>query len=866
MRASHVFSVGSTIPDVLSPLREIAANLRWAWHVPSAELFRWIDPRLWEATKRNPAALLDRVAASRLLELSRDPRFVEQLNKVAADLLRHKTASGYFQLTYPKDDFSVAYFSPEFGVTEALPQYSGGLGVLAGDHLKSASSLGIPITGVGLYYRDGYFAQSLRSDGWQVESYFHDPDSDHLVTAEPSHRFAMPLGTEILHVAVRIAEIGRVRLALLDTDLEENEVPLRNVSDRLYGGDLTHRLLQEILLGIGGVRALDVIGETPDVFHMNEGHAGFLTLERIGRFIASGMSRAEAIEATKATTMFTTHTPVPAGIDRFPAHLLEQYLGPYLGSLGIKMDDFLSFGALAGAGDSEVFNMAYMGLRLSGYANAVALEHEGVSRELFGHLWPELDIAQVPIGHVTNGVHARSWVSPEIDEVLSKSLFDSWPEAEAKEYARLLAISPSDLAAAKRPGKLRLIEEIDRRRRQQRSAPLVLDAIGTQTSGITPDTLIIGFARRFAPYKRATLLLRDRDRLLKILKNPDRPVAFVFAGKAHPADDPGKGLIGDIVNFARENGVSDRFMFLPDYEIGLARALYQGCDVWLNTPRRPLEASGTSGMKAAMNGTLNCSILDGWWAECYDGQNGFAPLSAPAGLSPEETDAFEAASLYAVLEEQLIPLYFAKDASGERTKWFEMVRYSMANLVPFISGARMVKQYIDEYYVPIARRARKLFENNFAVLRELTAWKQKVSTQFPMVHIYSFDVVPSSAQVGEVEVIEALENCESRELHIEVSAEGLSPEDLKVELLYGPVFAGTTEFASFERAEATYTGSYTTHHDVEVGNQPDGTREVHLYRVNFECKVGGTFGYLIQVYPYQEMLANRFELGMRVHS
>ena len=860
MRASHVFSVGSSLPETLAPLERIAANLRWAWHVPSADLFRWIDPGLWEETRRNPPAMLARVPAARLMELARDSRFIEQLNKVAADLERHLTAKAHFQLTYPDDEFTVAYFSPEFGVTEALPQYSGGLGVLAGDHIKSASSLGIPIVGVGLYYRDGYFSQSIRSDGWQVENYAHDPEMDRLVTNDPAHRFTMPIDGRMLHVAVRVAQVGRVPLLLLDTDLEENEVPLRNVSDRLYGGDLTHRLQQEMLLGIGGVRALELLGYDPLVFHMNEGHAAFLALERIGRFLKRGLSKAEAIEAARATTMFTTHTPVPAGIDRFPRGLLAEQLGQYLDSIDLTLDDVIALGA--GDAQAEEFNMAHFGLRLAGVANAVARQHEGVSRRLFGELWPALDTSQVPIGHVTNGVHARSWVSAEMDELLSKNLLASWPEADAREYERLNSISTEDLATAKRAAKTRLIEAVERRLRP--AAPsFVSEAALVREGALTPDTLIIGFARRFAPYKRATLLMRERERLLKLLRDTDRPVAFIFAGKAHPADDPGKSLISEIVNFAKENGVSERFIFLPDYDIALARLLYQGCDVWMNTPRRPLEASGTSGMKAAMNGTLNCSILDGWWVECFDGQNGFTPTSAPEGLSPEDTDAFEAASLMATLEDQVIPLYFAKDSFGSRGPWYEMVRYSMASLVPYVSGARMVKQYTDQFYVPAARRAAVLFAEGFSALGELTAWKERVRQCWEEVRIYSFEV--DTVPVAEVEEAPGGESYETHRLHIEVSAAGLGVGDLAVEALYGPVQPGNNEFSSYEVARASYNGSYRTEPEFETGSGEQG-REVHLYSVEFSCRVGGTFGYLIQIYPYHPLLANDFEMGMRIHT
>ncbi len=864
MKASHIFSVGSALPDVLAPLGDIVENLRWCWHVPSAELFRWIDPTLWESTKRNPAAVLDRVARSRLQELAKDSRFVEQMNKIAADLERHKTASGYFQLTYPKDDFTVAYFSPEFGITESLPQYSGGLGVLAGDHLKSASSLGVPIVGVGLYYRDGYFGQSIRSDGWQVESYFHDPDMDRLVSDNPEHRFSMPFANETLNVAIRIVTVGRIKLCLLDTDLESNELPMRNVSDRLYGGDLEHRLAQEILLGIGGVRALGVLGINADVFHMNEGHAGFLTVERISRFMKDGLTFAQATEATRATTMFTTHTPVPAGIDQFPVGLMEKYLGPYLASIGLDFNEFLKYGSANSGDDRSNFNMAHLGLRLSGKANAVSRDHEGVSKNLFSSLWPSLDVSQIPIGHVTNGVHARSWTSSEMDELLSKTLLDSWPEADAKEYDRLISVNPLDIAVAKRAGKVRLVEEIERRKKLGATSTFTY---GTNSSNapINVDSLIIGFARRFAPYKRATLLLRDQERLLRILRDSDRPVTFLFAGKAHPADDPGKGLIHDIVEFARENGVSDRFMFVQDYDMALARALYQGCDVWLNTPRRPLEASGTSGMKAAMNGTLNCSILDGWWSECYDGQNGFAPESAPNDLSDEEIDAFEASSLFSVLEEQLIPLYFRRDQAGNRVNWYEMVRYSMASLVPFISGARMVKDYTDDYYVPLARRASKLFGKKYVDLKKLVDWKNATCEKFRSVHIYSFDVVPNQPDSTGTTTTDFAES-QTHELHIEVSSAGFHAHDLKVEVLYGPVVPGGTDFVSFEAIEANFTGSYMSNRELEGDSTPGDPTEVNLYRVEFDTKVGGSFGYLIQVTPKNELMINDFELGLRVSS
>ncbi len=852
MKASHVFAVGSALPKNLEKLEDIVANLRWSWHAPSAELFRWIDPELFELARRNPGALLDRVRRGRLLELSNDPRFVESLNRVAADLERHKSSDAYFQIKYPNSDLEVAYFSPEFGITEALSQYSGGLGVLAGDHLKSASSLGIPITGVGIFYREGYFSQSLSHDGWQLEDFHHDPDSARLTSNDPADRFTVEFGDALAQVQIRRATVGRIPLILLDTDVEGNDPWIRNISDRLYGGDTEHRILQEILLGIGGVKALAHLGISANVFHMNEGHAGFLTIARMNHFVSKGLSIAEAIEATRSTTIFTTHTPVPAGIDKFDRSLIERYLTVHLDKFEMDIEDFLYLGSCGErAGGARLFNMAHLGLRMSSHANAVSKLHGDVSRELFAELYPRLDVSQVPIYHVTNGVHARSWTMTEVDEILSKSLLGSWPEADASEFSKMADIDLGDLAAAKKAAKARLSELLS-----DRLAPnQIKERVSGRSmySNISPDTLVFGFARRFAPYKRATLLLSDPDRLLRILNDPRRPVAFIFAGKAHPADDGGKELIKRIVTFARENRVEDRFIFIPDYDISIARHLYQGVDVWLNTPRRPLEASGTSGMKAAMNGTLNCSILDGWWAECYDGQNGFAPLSAPDGLSIEETDYFEANSLFETIEKEVVPLYFAQDASGERRGWYERVRYSMIDLIPFVTGSRMVKDYTDKHYIPLHSRSTELFEDDFAKLRKFSSWKCEVVSGFEKVSLFSFE---ANGEGGDDEH-------DPLSLHIEIAGGDLAPGDFEVEVLFGPVSHRGMDFQNYETLVAKYLDSRVEH---DPSRDEGDVRVIHRFGITLDTASGGTYGYLIQVVPTHPMLASKFELGLRVSS
>ncbi|MEO7398819.1 MAG: alpha-glucan family phosphorylase, partial [Ilumatobacteraceae bacterium] len=642
MRSVRQFSVDPAVPANLAGLHQLANNLHWCWDRELQQLFANLHPQAWQQSGHQPLAMLARISPQDWARLSSDHAVVDAVADAAARLDNALTSPRWFQTktvdTGPSPLRLVAYFSPEFGISETVPQYSGGLGVLAGDHLKASSDLGVPLVAIGLLYAEGYFRQSLDADGWQQERY---PllDTAGMALTNTGHQVSIDLAGEDVTVSVWRSDVGRIPMYLL-------EAP--GVTDRLYGGDVEHRLRQEMVLGIAGVRALRALGLDPQVFHTNEGHAGFLALERIRELVALGLTFAEAVEATRAGGVFTTHTPVPAGIDRFPRELIEKYFGQFVTQLGISLDQLIAIGQRADEPTETRFNMAVMGLRLAARANGVAKLHGAVSREMFNGLWPTIPVDEVPIGSITNGVHAHSWISPEMDQVLRNGVHGVWDGADDEAWERANKISPEAVWSARRAGRARLVEYV-----RERMGDGILD----------PDVLTIGFARRFATYKRATLLLSRPERLKRLLLDPDRPAQFVFAGKAHPADQPGKEMIQDIECFAREEDVRHRFVFLPDYDIAVARAMYHGCDVWLNNPRRPQEACGTSGMKAALNGALNCSIRDGWWDEWSDGENGWDIVSADDDPDSGRRDQREAMSLFGLLEQEIVPLFYDRDGS-----------------------------------------------------------------------------------------------------------------------------------------------------------------------------------------------------------
>ncbi len=822
------------LPQPIAALHRLALNLRWSWDESTHDLFRWVDPEAWEATGHDPVAVLNTASRARLEALAADPTFLTFLGEVADDLQRELTAELWFQRRPPRLR-SVAYFSPEFGIARALPQYSGGLGVLAGDHLKSASGLGLPIMGVGLFYRQGYFRQELTPDGWQQERYVVlDPHAMALTLEDVEVQ--VDLGGRPLSARVWTAHVRAVPLYLLDADTEHNDDVGRHVTDRLYGGDTEHRLQQEILLGMGGVRALHAMGHNPDVFHTNEGHAGFLGLERIARCMRDdGLTFSEAVESVRAATVFTTHTPVPAGIDRFPRALMEKYFTTWADEHGIPFDRLMALGQAPGDPPDAPFNMAMMGFRLAGWSNGVSLLHGQVSRRIFSGLWPGVPEADIPITSVTNGVHTKTWVSSEMQELLKRHVLPEWHEAPVDRWEGIDRVTDSELWTARERGRERLVSFTRRRLRESALAKGLSEAdVSWCDEVFDPGHLTIGFARRFAAYKRATLLLSQPDRLAALLLNPDRPVQIVFAGKAHPADDMGKDMIRQIVQFSRRSDLRHRVAFLEDYDIDVARTLYQGSDVWLNTPRRPLEACGTSGEKAALNGALNCSVLDGWWDECFTSDIGWAILSAESQHDLGVRDHLEANSLFDLLERQIVPLFYDRKPGRPPAGWLRRVRASLKALGPVVPASRMVRDYVEKLYEPAAQRGAELTADGHARARALSAWKQRVAAGWSAVRVEVLADEDGLTDLGEERRVAAV-----------VELGTLSPTDVAVQLLHGPV--GPND-------ELTTTTVAAMSHEGQTGPR-------HRYTGSFSCERAGRYGFTIRVIPSHPDLLTPAELG-----
>jgi starch phosphorylase len=780
------------------------------------------------------------VARERLEALSKDNAFMSFLGEIHADLRRYMSVHRWFQNRGRSALVKVAYFSPEFGIAEALPQYSGGLGILAGDHLKAASSLGVPMVGVGLLYREGYFRQRLNPDGWQEERY---PEMDpHAMALSPIEgtRVTVDLAGQVLTARIWVAHVGRVKLYLLDANIDENTDELRQVTDRLYGGGTEHRLRQEILLGIGGVRALEALDEKPQIFHSNEGHAGFLGLERMRDFVTQhGLSFPEAVEAARSGTVFTTHTPVPAGIDRFPAELMEKYFSGWAHECGTDIATLMGLGHAPGEPASAPFNMAVMGLRLASMANGVAKLHGKTSRSMFQQLYPGVPVDEVPISSVTNGVHGRTWVSSAMNDLFTKYINPSWEDAGSADWARIAEARDDELWRAREQGKEALVGFV----RANLKSSLVEKGVSPIDAAwaddvLDPTVLTIGFARRFASYKRATLLLSQPDRLKALLLDAKRPVQFVFAGKAHPADDLGKEMIRQLVQFARGPEVRHRIAFVEDYDIAVARMLLQGSDVWLNNPRRPMEASGTSGQKAALNGALNLSVLDGWWDEMFDGKNGWQIASAEAYGDLQRRDEVEANSLFEILERQVVPLYY--DRGGDRfpRQWVARIKDSLSSLGPRVQASRMVRDYTRQMYEPMAKRADLLAAGSFARAKALAAWKAQLHAVWGKVAVLSVDV-DQSAPVTDLGA--------TRRATAEVFLGDLGPTEVAVELLHGPV-RGADEIEDWQAVPMQMEGAGTS-----AGST--------VWKGSFVCDVAGRHGFTVRVVPSHPDLPVPLEMG-----
>jgi starch phosphorylase len=856
VRAIRRFTVRPVLPASLAPLGDLAGNLRWSWHPPTQDIFRAVDADLWEEVSHDPVRLLGALSRERLDQLARDKEFLNRLESARADLTTYLEGDRWYQTKGGADaPRAIAYFSPEFGITAVLPQYSGGLGILAGDHLKSASDLGIPLIGVGLLYRHGYFKQSLSREGWQLETYpVLDPDELPLSPLREADgtratvSIALPDGPDLL-ARIFVVHVGRVPLLLLDSDLEENPEHYRDITDRLYGGTTEHRLRQELLLGVGGVRALRAFARLtgapePEVYHTNEGHAGFLGLERIRELTVAkegpGLDFDTALELSRAGTVFTTHTPVPAGIDRFPRELISQYFGGGSSPVpGVPADRVLALGAEDyEGGDPAMFNMAVMGFRLAQRANGVSELHGHVSRGMFNGLWPAFDEAEVPIGSITNGVHGPSWVAREVFELAAKHGVIPDTEDVSDYWSLVEAIPAKELWDLKHTLREHLVK--DARSRLAKSTAkrgyAAAELAWTDTA-LDPDVLTIGFARRVPSYKRLTLMLRDPERLRKLLLHPERPIQLIIAGKSHPADDGGKKLIQEMVKFADDPDVRHRIVFLPNYDIAMAQPLYPGCDVWLNNPLRPYEACGTSGMKAALNGGLNLSILDGWWDEWYDGNNGWAIPSADGVDDQDRRDDLEATALYDLIENEVAPRFYDLDADGVPTRWIEMVRHTLTSLGPKVLAARMVRDYVRQLYAPAAHTARAL-NSDFHGARDLAKWKKNIRAAWPAVKVEHVEStgIGDAPEVGITMQVRAF-----------VALGDIDPAHVEVQVVHGK----TT-------SEDVLTATVTT--PMQVAETYEGGR--YRFDADVTLERAGAFGYTVRVVPHNEALANVSELGL----
>jgi len=691
------------LPERISRLGDLAYNLEWSWDNRSRLLFKRLDPDLWRATHHNPVKLLNEISAARMKHAAEDPDFLREYEATIQRMFRNGHSSRWFQRQFPElAGKTIAYFSAEFGIHTSLPIYSGGLGILAGDHCKESADLGIPLIGTGFAYPQGYFHQRLRADGWQEDIYEELKRRDapiETASRDGEQRFVVELQMGNVHVFVEVwrVNLGTVPLILMDTEVEENSPADRELTARLYGGDKDHRVRQEMVLGIGGVRVLRALGVQPSVFHANEGHTAFMILERIRELVLKGDKFKDAAETIQSTTVFTTHTPVAAGHDAFPFEMMDRHFNGYWDELGITRQEFMDLGAYEGS-----FNMTVLALRMSRWRNGVSELHERVTRRMWENIWPNQEDS-VPITHVTNGVHAPTWIASDLAQLFDRHLGPEWVDRhdDVSFWNRVLDIPDEEFWSVHLALKRKLLGFVRERARYRWSIdgvdPRQVIAMGTL---LDPDALTIGFARRFTGYKRAGLIFHDIERIRAILLNLWKPVQIVFAGKAHPADDYGKRLIHDIYSIAADNGFAGHVAFVENYDIHTAHFFTQGVDVWLNNPRPPLEACGTSGQKAGMNGVLNVSVLDGWWYEGHNGDNGWAIGDVPDSLDVRQDDATDAESLYRLLEEQIVPLYYDRDQGGIPHGWVRMAKESLRSIVPRFSASRMLKEYTNRMYVP----------------------------------------------------------------------------------------------------------------------------------------------------------------------
>jgi starch phosphorylase len=842
MQPLFQFNVIPKLPRELEPLREMVFNLWWTWEPEARKLFRHLDIELWEKTNHNPVRMLQLCRQARLIELAGDEQFLRELDRVYGQFQAYMARKDTYASKHQNS--LIAYFSAEFGFHESIPNYSGGLGILSGDHCKAASDLGLNFVAVTLLYRHGYFKQQINKDGWQEsislnQNFHHLPLKEVMVGQAP-----LTIGVEILGREVRAKvwelAVGRIKLYLLDTDITENTPEDRLITAQLYGGDLEMRIRQEIVLGIGGVHALHAIGLQPDVFHMNEGHSAFLSLELIRRAVHDQkLDFRSALQLVAAANVFTTHTPVPAGNDAFPRDLMQQYFGDYPARVGIDFDEFFGFGQ-ATVNKEEKFSMTILALRTSRHANGVSALHGKVSQELWQDVWAGVPKDEVPITSITNGIHTKTWLSLEFAELYHKYL-PGWEEhvTDTAFWRRVIDIPDEELWNTHLQLKRRLIDFVRKRVRSRGhrigESP---ERLRRANQLLDPEILTIGFARRFATYKRGTLLFSDLDRLKRLVNNPERPVQFVFAGKAHPKDEGGKRLIQDIHRWCKEEGLEHRIVFTEDYDTYVGRRLTQGVDLWLNNPLRPLEASGTSGMKLPPNGGLNLSVLDGWWCESYNGKNGWA-IGAEITDGPDDfQNEVDTASLFHILETQVVPLYYAKPDGRLPIAWLQLMRESIRSVTPVFNTERMVTEYSERLYEPAAAAHARLGANNAAEAVVTARWKAQIRKVWPQVRVEEVQVVNEdrvNVLVGEALNIEA-----------KVHLGEIAPEYVRVQ-----AYVGVTE-----------DNKILSPVTIDLSGIKKDAHGAYLYRGSVPAPESGAYGLSVRVIPTHPNLTQAHELRL----
>ncbi|MDY7039781.1 MAG: alpha-glucan family phosphorylase [Chloroflexota bacterium] len=848
MRPVYTFSILPSLPARLERLRELAYNLWWSWNMEAIELFRRLGRDLWETTGHNPVLILGSIEQERLDKAARDEAFLAHMDRVLEKFDRYmQRQTTWYQKKYgPSPESVIAYFTAEFGLTDCIPNYSGGLGVLAGDHLKSASDLGLPLVGVGLLYQQGYFHQYLSVDGWQQERY---PENDFytMPIQLEQHADGTPVVVEVDYPGHQVkaqvwrVQVGRIPLFLLDTNLEENSPEDRDITDQLYGGDTETRIRQEIVLGTGGIRALKALGINPTVCHMNEGHSAFMALERIRLLMEEhNLSFAEAKEAACAGNIFTTHTPVPAGIDMFPSHLMDKYFAHYYPDLDFSKEEFLAQGRVNPADVNEPFSMAVLALRLSSRANGVSELHGSVSRRMWKSIWPGVPEDEIPITSVTNGVHLLSWISHDVTDLFDRYLGPAWRDGQTNPeiWERVDEIPDEELWRTHERRRERLVTFARRSLRTQlakRGAPP--SEIEAAKGVLDPEALTIGFGRRFAPYKRATLILRDPERLARILNDTDRPIQLIYAGKAHPRNQPAKELIKQIVHLARSEDFRRRIVFLEDYDMCVARYMVQGVDLWLNNPRRFQEASGTSGMKATANGAINMSILDGWWDAAYQPEIGWAIGRGEIYQDHNYQDEVESNAIYDLLEKEVSPLFYDRGHNGLPQKWVAKMKAALKAICPYFNTDRMVREYTERLYMPGAQRYALLSADDMARAKALAEWKANLYQRWPEIRVVSIGTdTPVEIKVGSQLQVQAT-------IHLG----DLKPEDVTVELFHGPLDV---------KGEIAPGGATVMSYAEEKGDSN------YTFVGVITCRLSGRYGYTLRLLPHHEHLSDPYEPGL----